>query len=103
MDRSRWHAFTLAQQLGNIGSELARARHGEAAGDRERRDAALARALELLDLTLDDPRRRTGCREIARLREVVCDWFAETGVYAISPEELQEYCTSFALYAAGRP
>jgi hypothetical protein len=102
MDRARWHGLTLAQQLGNIGSELARARHWETAGDREQREAALFRALELVDLTLDDPRRRRGCKEIARLREVIGDWYAGSGTYDVSPEELQDYCTSFALYGTRR-
>jgi len=101
MDRERWHRLTLAQQLGNVGSELARARRGQAQGFRDRRDAALCRALELLDLTLDDPRRRGGCREIARLREVVADWYLETGEYDVSPQEIEDYCTSFTIYAAG--
>ncbi len=100
MDRTRWHGLTLAQQLGNIGSELARARHWEEKGDREQREAALCRALELIDLTLDDPRRSRGYKEIARLREVVCDWYAGTETYDVSPEELQDYCTSFIVYAA---
>ena len=105
MDRTSWHGLTLPRQMGNIGSEIARARHWEGQGDDARRDAAIERALELIDLTRCDPRRRTGLREICRLREVVCDWYLRCGAYAVSPAALQEYCTSFMLFAAsaGRP
>jgi len=100
MDRTRWHGLTLPQQMGNIGSEIARARHWKGPGDKAHRDAAIERALELIDLTLCDPRRRTGLREISRLREVVSDWYLGCGVYDVSPESLQEYCTNFVLYTA---
>jgi hypothetical protein len=100
MDTARWHRLTLPQQMGNIGSEIARARHWEGHGDRERRDAAIERALELIDLTLCDIRRRTGLREIGRLREVVCAWYVESQAYDVTPETIQEYCTRFALLSA---
>ncbi len=100
MEPARWHRLTLPQQMGNIGSEIARARHWEGRGDEECRGAAIERALELIDLTLCDPRRRAGLREIARLREVVSAWYLGSGAYDVPPEALQEYCTRFALLAA---
>lgn len=102
MDKGRWHGLTLPQQMGNIGSEIARARHWEGQGDAERRNAAIERALELIDLTLSDVRRRAGLREIARLREVVCAWYCGSDAYDVPPAALQEYCTSFVLLSAGR-
>ena len=47
MDAVRWHALNLPQQMGNIGSEIARARHWDGLGEKVRRDAAIERALEL--------------------------------------------------------
>ena len=101
MDQARWHGLTFPRQMGNIGSEIARARHWEGRGDRANRDAAIERALELIDLTLRDPRRCSGLREIGRLREVVCDWYLGSGTYDVSPAELEDYCTSFILLSAG--
>jgi len=61
-------------------------------GDQGRFDAALDRALELLDLTPADPRwdgpRR---REIARTREVVCDFLVGDNRYRSTPELLDAY------------
>lgn len=97
--RERWFCLSLAQQLGNVGSEISRARQCETAGDETNREAALSRALDLLDVTLDDERlRATGRRkEIARLREVLADWYCRQGEYRIAPEALEEYCISFTL------
>lgn len=89
----RWQQFALAQQLGHVGAELGRARHWESRGDKENRDRALIRALELLDLTLDDRRWRTRFRELARFREVVSDWFADQKMYDVPPQMLEDYCT----------
>jgi len=47
-------ALSLAEQLGNIGSEISRAERWKTRNPEISR-AAFFRALELLDLTLDDP------------------------------------------------
>lgn len=50
----RWQQFTLAEQLGHVGSEVSRTR--KAQGDDNRFWSAATRAFELLDLTIEDPR-----------------------------------------------
>lgn len=96
----RWWTLTLAEQLGNAGADVGRAVRAKREGDEERFDAALDRALELLDLTLADPRwsdpRR---REIARTREVVCDFLVGDNVYASTGETLDAYFVGFAILA----
>ena len=54
----RWRTLTLAEQLANAGADVGRAVRARQEGDQGRFDAALDRALELLDLTLADPRWR---------------------------------------------
>ncbi len=71
-----WFQLSLAEQLGNVGSELSRALKWR---DRNPQIAqrAVERVLELMDLTLADPRHRTSVarlREIARAREVLVDF-----------------------------
>ena len=97
MNSEIWKRFSLAKQIGNIGSELSRAGHWDRRQDRESRNQALERALVLLDLTLNDARWRGRLKELARLREVICDWYADQGEYDISPDALEAYYTSFAL------
>ena len=87
----RWFSMTLAEQLGNVGSEYSRAANGLKRNDQIRFKTAQARFLELLDLTINDPRWSVfRKRELLRLREVSCEDF---------PENLQIYFDRFALLA----
>lgn len=96
----RWGTLTLAEQLGNAGADVGRAIRAQQEGDQERFVAALDRALELLDLTMVDPRwRGHRAREIARAREVVCDFLVGDNLYRSTPESLDGYFLSFALAA----
>lgn len=69
----RWPTFTLVEQLAHVGSEVDRAIRAFEAGKQDRFELALARALELFDLTAADARwRGLRCREILRAREEFC-------------------------------
>jgi hypothetical protein len=69
----RWGEFSLAEQMGNIGSEVGRAIRAHASGNAARFDGAFARALDLFDLTAGDDRwRGARRREILRAREEFC-------------------------------
>lgn len=94
----RWHELTLAEQMGNIGSEVSRARlsQGKNAMGFE---GAVARALELFDLTAHDPRWHGGQREILRAREVFCDATLGGHEYGSSLADLESYFDEFALAA----
>jgi len=94
----RWQNFSLAEQLGNIGSEVHRARVAEAKNE-GRFIAARDRALELFDLTLADPRWRGRLREIARAREVFCDAVSGGTLYGSALKDIESYFDRFALAA----
>ena len=100
--QGRWFTFTLSQQLGNIGSEFERAAKWVSVNDAVRFEGALARFLELLDLTISDPR-WTGFRrqELLRLREVATGALLEEGSGS-ARESLKKYFYYFEL-AAARP
>jgi len=96
--QDRWCTFTLAQQLGNIASELSRARYWEDSKDSDNKNKSLKRSLELLDFTLKDNRwKGHRLREFTRLKEVICDWINGNTYYNISGIELEEYCMHYAL------
>jgi hypothetical protein len=100
----RWWTLSLAEQLGNVGSEVSRAARWTTRNP-ELAQGALYRALELLDLTLDDPRHRRSparLREIARAREVVADFFAGPNQYQSTAASVQKYFDAYALAARGR-
>jgi hypothetical protein len=99
--RGRWFSLTLSEQLGNIGSEVGRARKWQG-GDERLFEGAADRALELFDLTLQDPRRRSDMgrlREISRSRKVLCDALSGGNEYGSSLQDLEKYFFDFALAA----
>lgn len=94
----RWQELSLSEQLGNIGSEVGRARKWKGK-DEKIFEGAWTRALELFDLTLADPRWRGRLREIARAREVFCDAVFGGKEYSSSLEDLEKYFYPFAFNA----
>jgi hypothetical protein len=93
----RWYTLPLADQLANAGADVGRAIRAKAAGDDVRFASALDRSLELLDLTMADPRWvGPRLREIARVREVVCDFLVGDNVYGSTPESRDAYFMAFA-------
>lgn len=101
---SGWWRLSLPEQLGNVGSEISRAERWRSRNPEVSR-GALYRALELLDLMLDDPRLRQSrprLREVARAREVVADYFAGPNQYGSTGASLQKYFDAYALAARKR-
>ena len=103
MADGRWWRLTLAEQLGNVGSEVSRALKWRSRNPKISQ-GAMERALELIDLTLDDPRHRASVarmREICRVREVLLDFLVGPNQYGSTEVSLQRYFDAFAV-AAGR-
>ena len=97
----QWFELSLTTQLGNIGTEVARAARAVEAGNEDRAWNALVRALELFDLTIADPRwRGPELRELCRAREVVCDFLAGDNEYGSSAASLDRYFLPFAVAAS---
>lgn len=97
---ARWHHFSLVEQMAHVGSEVNRAILAHAAAHSARFDSALARALDLFDLTANDPRwRGVRCREILRAREEFCRLFFDDDVPKDSAAGLQRYFLAFAVAA----
>lgn len=97
MESNKWHSLYLAEQMANIGSEAARLIKLKGAGEKEAMEKSLARALQLVDLTLSDSRWRGRLQEIARMREVLIDFCFGEGVFATSEAMLKNYFLPFAL------
>ena len=90
----RWQKMSLAEQLANIGSEVGRATKWQGK-DEKTFDGAVARALELFDLTLEDPRWRGRSLEIGRLKEVFCDGVLGGKEYATALSSFENYFYPF--------
>lgn len=94
----RWGSLSLCEQLANVGSEVGRAGRWKKK-DPRLSEKALDRALELLDLTIADPRWKGRLKEIVRTREVLCDAWSGGKQHATSLEDLDRYLLSFAVAA----
>ena len=96
----RWFMFSLATQLGNVGSEYERALRSKQQGDDDRFEHAFERMLELLDLTIADPRwKNHRLKELTRLREVICDEIYNDAPQFIHPSDLRQYFLYFGILA----
>ena len=94
----RWTTLSLAEQMGNVGSEVARAVRWKGT-DAARGEQAFVRALELLDLTIQDGRWRTRLKELTRVREFLCDAMSGGHEYGSTLEDLDRYFLAFAAAA----
>ena len=101
----RWKQLTLAEQMGNIGSEVGRAIKWFRKKEEKSFQLAFERALELFDLTLEDDRWRGRRKEIARSREVFCALLMDSSSVKDLDRELDsldEYFLQFAILANAR-
>lgn len=100
MATGRWHTFTLAEQMGNIGSEVHRAIQWRQRGEEANFQHAFERALELFDLTLGDPRWNAARkREIGLSREVFCDALWGVNEYHTNLASLDNYFLQYGIAA----
>ena len=93
MIKERWMKMSLAEQMGNIGSEFSRMISLKQKGDLKNAQNSFDRVLELLDLTISQRKNR----ELFRLREVICDLFIGSNIYKVSIKFLKYYFLFFAL------
>ena len=99
--KERWWTLTLAEQLGNIGSEVGRAAKWQGR-DEDSFWGAVTRALELLDLTRVDKRWKNRRSEIDRAKEVFCDAVLGGKEYNSFLPDLERYFMLFAFLARSR-
>lgn len=97
--------MTLAQQLGNIGSEVNRSIVSYSKGDKERFQSAFERTLELFDLTINDERWKNRLKEINRSRELFCAFFFNSNEFKNLKKEMysfNEYFLQFGMLARNK-
>jgi hypothetical protein len=95
----RWGQLSFLDQMANIGSDVERALNWRAKGNLAYSQKAFERALELLDLTLESATVAAHLKELARLREVMADYFVGTNQFGSTDASWRRYFLPFA-YAA---
>ena len=75
--RERWFDLSLPEQMVNIGNEVKRAvRFDE---DNQKKRAFIKKALEYIELTMDDPKNKTVIPEIKIGKEILEDYMEIQG------------------------
>ncbi|MDP8292240.1 MAG: hypothetical protein P9M04_00310 [Candidatus Orphnella occulta] len=97
--QGRWQKMPFLEQMSNIGSEIQRAVNWKKKNNIEYSNKASVRALELIDITLDNLSGFARLKEICRLREAVVDYFFYSNQFKSTDGSWERYFLSFT-YAA---
>ena len=97
----RWEKLSLAEQMANIGSEIERALIWKSKDNVLYSQKAFERALELIDLTLENTKSFARLKEIARLREATVDYFFGTNQFRSTERLWRNYFSPFTYAARG--
>jgi len=101
LTKERWFDLSLLEQMANVGSEVHRIIAWKIT-DPGRSTRAADSALELVDLTLEDPRHKKtpAMVELCRLRESLADYFYGQNAYGSSDQSWEEYFYGFSYAVA---
>ena len=90
----KWFKLSLIEQMANIGSEIERTIIWKKK-DKNISQRAFERALELLNLTITDIKNKSRLKEIARLREILIDYFQFENQFSSSDQLWRNYFNAF--------
>ncbi|MCX5668925.1 MAG: hypothetical protein NTX89_02225 [Candidatus Omnitrophica bacterium] len=96
-----WSKLSFFEQMANIGSEVERALNWRIKKNADYAQKAFERALELIDLTLDNDKSYTHLKEITRMREAIVDYFSGVNQFISSESSWRSYFLPFT-YASRR-
>jgi hypothetical protein len=85
--------------MANVGSEIERTIKWRSKGNDEYGRMAFFRALELLYLTIADPKHKGRRKEICRTREALADKFYFDNTYRTTDESWRKYFLQFTIAA----
>lgn len=96
LKKSKWQGLSLMEQMANIGSEVSRTINWKS---KCKDDAELSfiRAIELLDLTIGDPKNAVRLKEVTRTKELFADWYFGNKLYQTTEKEWRDYFMNFAI------
>ena len=86
----RWNVISFTEQMANIGAEIGRTINWKKKDEKISR-LAFERGLELLDLTITDPKNTGKLKELCRLREVLADYFMGDNEYGSTEKNWDSY------------
>lgn len=97
----KWNEKSISFQLASIGAEFGRSMKEKIRGISFDKSPAFDRMIELIDLTIEDPKNRTRLSELCKLRECLCDFLMGLNTWQSSAEYFGKYFMDFALEVQG--
>jgi hypothetical protein len=95
LSQGGWSQLSFLEQMANIGSEVSRALNWRRKNNDQYCQKAIIRALELIDLTLSATSGFSRLKELARLREVLVDYFYESNKFSSTEILWRKYFDHF--------
>ncbi|MFH1855438.1 MAG: hypothetical protein ABH810_03500 [bacterium] len=93
--QKRWQRFAFIEQMANVGMEVFRTIKAKSKQDEKSAELAFKRAMELFDLTLQDPKNEKKFGEVVRARESFVDFFKHGIQCGQSAESINNYFYNF--------
>jgi len=91
----RWNQYSIFEQMANIGAEVGRAINWKKKNNLKMSNNAFYRALELIDLTIEDKKNKNSLKEILRLREILADYLLGDNIYRSNEKDWDKYFIFF--------
>ncbi len=95
--QKEWSSYSIIKQMANIGVEVQRAINWKKKGNKEIFLNAFYRAMELLDLTVEDPKNKKYLKEILRIKELLGDYLIGSNQYKQTDSQWEKYFYFYAL------
>lgn len=95
--KNSWHNFSLITQMANIGAEVCRAIKWKKKANKKIFLNAFYRAIELLDLSINDPKNKIYLKELLRLKELLGDYLIGKNQYHQTDQQIEKYFHYYAL------
>lgn len=95
LTQKKWETFSFIDQMANVGAEVGRAMNWRGKNV-FKSQAAFERSLELLDLTIADPKNHgSSLKELCRVKEALVDYFMGENMYGSNDASWNNYFYSF--------
>lgn len=94
---NKWFNYSIFEQMANIGAEVGRAIKWKNKGKKEFFLNAFYRAVELIDLTIEDPKNKNYLKEILRIKELLGDYLIGNNQYKQTDSQWEKYFYFYTL------
>ena len=95
----RWHDMSFVLQMANTASEVERSLNWQAKENKQLFQKAGERAIELMSLTITDPKNKSRLKELARSRELFTDYLFGDNEYHQTALSWRSYFSKFTFAA----